>query len=116
MQALWHALRCSRVDENTILVPSQKRRKVRVTGNARNESRASDFIGVSRNGRKWQALIMEGPIKRYLCLVDEQEEAALSYDKHALVLHGLHGKTNFAYTRAQILALFYEDFLTYGVF
>ena len=69
-----------------------------MTGNARNKSRASDFIGVSRNGRKWQALIMEGPIKRYLCLVDGQEEAATSYDKHALVLHGLHAKTNFEYT------------------
>ena len=59
---------------------------------------------------------MEGPIKRYLCLVDGQEEAATSYDKHALVLHGLHAKTNFEYTKAQIFALFYEDFLSYALF
>ena len=32
---------------------------------------------------------MEGLMKRYLCLLDEEEEAARSYDKHAMVLHGL---------------------------
>ena len=87
-----------------------------MTGSARSKSRASDYIGVSRNGRKWQALIMEGPIKRYLCLVNVQEDAARSYDKHALVLHGLQAKTNFEYTKAQLFALFHEDFLSYAHF
>ena len=71
------------------MVKSHKRRKVRVTGDERANSRASDYIGVSRNGRKFQTLIMEGLIKRYISLLDAPEEAAHSYDKHAMVLHGL---------------------------
>ena len=74
--------------DETILKP-HKRRKVRISGEARANARCSNYIGVSRNGRKWQALIMEGLMKRYLCLLDEEEEAARSYDKHAMVLHGL---------------------------
>ena len=90
---LLRELQSCQLPDDAVVIKSQKRRKVRVTGDERAHSRGADYIGVSRNGRKFQALIMEGLKKRYLCLLDAPEEAAHSYDKHAMVLHGLKVST-----------------------
>lgn len=43
--------------------------------------------------------------KHYIGSIDSQEKAAKIYDKHAILTHGLRAKTNFSYTKAQILKI-----------
>ena len=44
------------------------------------------------NGNKWQALHMVNKIKRYLGSFKTEEEAAVAYDMHSFLLHGLKVK------------------------
>ena len=53
------------------------------------ECRGSEFIGVSKNGRKWQAILILGKEKIYIGTSVAPEEAARKYDKFALVYRGL---------------------------
>ena len=48
-------------------------------------SRGSRFRGVSRNGFKWQIMIMGFAKKRYIGGIRTEDEAAKLYDLHALV-------------------------------
>ena len=48
--------------------------------------RGSRFRGVSKNGRKWQVMIVRGFIKKYIGAVDSEETAARFYDKYALII------------------------------
>ena len=67
---------------------SKKRRVYRASLDQDNP-RGTEFIGVSRNGKKWQALILIGKKKRYLGSCGTIDEAARCYDINALLLHGL---------------------------
>ena len=49
----------------------------------------SRFIGVSRNGKKWQALLLVNERKRYLGTLDDELETALLHDRGAILHHGL---------------------------
>ena len=51
--------------------------------------RGSAYRGVSMNGAKWQALLMIDKTKRYLGTYKTAEEAAVQYDRHAFLMHGL---------------------------
>ena len=55
--------------------------------------RGSRYRGVSMNGTKWQALLMVNKHKRYLGSYTTEEEAAVAYDMHSFLLHGLKVKT-----------------------
>ena len=61
--------------------------RFRKKGVYRNGSR---FIGVSRNGKKWQALLLVKDRKRYLGTLNEESETALLYDRNAILFHGLN--------------------------
>ena len=45
------------------------------------------------NGTKWQALHMVNKNKRYLGSFKTEEEAAVAYDMHSFLLHGLKVKS-----------------------
>ena len=49
----------------------------------------SSYIGVSRNGHKWQALLLVGNRKIYLGTLESEKETALLHDRHALLNHGI---------------------------
>eukprot|EP00347_Sterkiella_histriomuscorum_P005702 403355594 len=70
--------------------------------------RGSVFRGVSKNKSKWQMMIMGNFKKIYIGAIDTELEAALLYDKIAILVHGLQAKTNFEYTVSQI-QLFLEE-------
>ena len=63
--------------------------------------RSSKYRGVSKNGNKWQVLMMNNK-KSYIGSYDSEELAGRIYDKLALKYKGIKAKTNFKYTNQQI--------------
>ena len=64
-------------------------------------TRGSKYRGVSKNGTKWQIMIVRGDIRKYLGAIDKEQTAARFYDKYAMIIQGLEAKTNFSYTRRE---------------
>ncbi|CAI2380721.1 unnamed protein product [Moneuplotes crassus] len=60
--------------------------------------RRSSYIGVSKNGDVWQALIMIDSKKTYIGSYHTEKEAAMAYDFFSIVLKQLAAKTNFDYS------------------
>jgi hypothetical protein len=80
--------------------------------------RGSRFLGVSKNGKKWQVsavhmfvklyvqvMIVKGHLKKYLGSMETQQLAARFYDKYSIILWGLYARTNYTYNRHQALEL-----------
>ena len=65
-------------------------------------SKRSSFIGVSRNGAHWQALITINKRKTYIGSYESEKDAAFAFDLHSMLLHSLTAKTNFSYTKHNI--------------
>ena len=63
--------------------PKRKKRK------GQQHTGGSRYIGVSRNGNKWQALLQLGDRKRYLGTLESEEETARLHDRNALLYHGI---------------------------
>ena len=63
--------------------------------------RSSIYRGVSKNGNKWQVLLMNEKIKYYLGNYKSEEVAAKIYDLFAIKIRGNKAKTNFFYTDEQ---------------
>ena len=70
--------------------------------NRKQYTRNSKYRGVSRNGHRWQVLIMVARKKRYVGTYFTEDEAEKAYDTAAIQNHGLKAKTNFSYTLDEI--------------
>lgn len=68
-------------------------------------SRRSAYIGVSRNGPNWQSMISINKRKSYIGTYPTEMEAAVAFDLYSLLIHGLSAKTNFSYTKPQLVEL-----------
>lgn len=66
------------------------------------KERTSKYRGVSKNGSKWQVLIMINNKKNYLGSYLTEELAARVYDIQAIKSWGIKAKTNFVYNNIQI--------------
>ena len=62
---------------------------------SKNNSRASKYRGVSKNGVQWQVQLGNTLSKRYIGSASSEVEAARIYDRKAILTNGLNAKTNF---------------------
>jgi len=65
-------------------------------------TRRSQFIGVLRNGKRWQVLINVGKKKKYIGTYAEEKEAAIVHDFYSIGLNGVGAKTNFSYDQTLV--------------
>ena len=70
---------------------------------------SSKYRGVSRNGNKWQVLIMGNNQKFYLGSYTSEEFAARVYDIFAIKMKGIKARTNFSYNTIQIKNIFEKN-------
>ena len=68
-------------------------------------TRRSAYIGVSKNGPNWQAMISAEKMKSYIGTYVSEIEAAEMFDLYSLLVHGFSAKTNFSYSKAGIIDL-----------
>jgi len=71
-------------DSDNILIESKNKSLFLQT----RSNRGSRYRGVSKNGTKWQVMIVRGEIKKYVGAVESEEIAARFYDKYALIIQG----------------------------
>ena len=69
------------------------------------QTRASKFRGVSKNGLQWQVQLGNTLARRYVGSSSSEEEAARLYDRKSIASNGLAAKTNFSYTKAEVEAI-----------
>ena len=79
-----------------------KREQIKKLNKENSYRKSSKYRGVTKNGNKWQVLIMINKKKRYIGNYKNEEEAASSYDIVAIQNHGSKAKTNFYYTPEEI--------------
>lgn len=68
--------------------------------------RRSQFMGVSRNGSKWQTLLNLGNTKKYIDTFPDEFEAAITHDFYSIGFNGMKAKTNFTYDYAILEEMF----------
>ena len=52
-------------------------------------TRGSKYRGVSKNGNKWQVMIVRGKFKKYIGAIESEDVAGVLYDKYSLIIQGL---------------------------
>ena len=67
--------------------------------------RRSQYIGVLKGKAKWQVLINEGKIKKYIGTYPTELEAAIAHDFYSIGINGLNAKTNFNYNEVQVASM-----------
>lgn len=67
--------------------------------------RKSKFIGVSKNGPNWQAMISILKRKVYFGNFPNSEDAAETFDFYSILIHQLEAKVNFCYSKKKILSM-----------
>ena len=96
----------------TILTMIDSESSVLISGKRKAESKEgpisdtrSTYIGVSRNGLNWQALISINKRKTYIGSYTSEISAAVAFDFHSILLHFLTAKTNFSYTKEDLISM-----------
>ena len=72
-------------------------------GDEKDNFRGSKFRGISKNGNQWQVLLMFQGQKKYFGTLKEEIEAARFYDRVSIQYHGIKAKTNFNYTKEEVM-------------
>jgi len=73
------------------------------------KKRSSKYRGVSKNGNKWQVLMMINNKKCFVGNYPSEDLAARIYDIQAIKARGIKARTNFAYNKNQIKKIYYKN-------
>ena len=65
----------------------------------------STFIGVSKNGNHWQSLIVINNTKVYMGTYKTQQEAAVIFDFHSMIVHFKWAKVNYDYSANDLIKM-----------
>lgn len=68
-------------------------------------SRRSNYIGVSKNGPNWQAMISICKKKAYIGTYQSEREAGFAFDFYSILIHAMDAKTNLSYSKEDILKM-----------
>ena len=79
-------------------------------------TRRSQFIGVLRNGKRWQVLINVGKKKKYIGTYGNEKEAAVVHDFFSIGLNGGSAKTNFDYDQQLVVDMINSYYNNESVF
>jgi hypothetical protein len=94
--SICHSLR----DDNIIVYGSSKAIRRHILSQKR-----SQYIGVSKSGPTWQAIVIVEKRKTYIGTYSTEIEAANAYDMYSLILYGLRAVTNFSYNKHDIIRI-----------
>ena len=78
--------------------------------------RRSQYIGVLKNGQRWQVLINSGKVKKYIGTFCDEKQAALVHDFYSIGLNGTKAKTNFSYEQSFVVEMIQSYFDNSGCF
>ena len=67
--------------------------------------RRSAYVGVLSNRGKWQVLLNEGSIKKYIGTYESEVEAAIVNDFYSIGINFLKAKTNFNYSSDLVMSM-----------
>lgn len=81
--------------------------KLKSNRKTNSSKRRSEYIGVSKNGANWQALISIDKSKKYIGTFKTQLEAAREFDKYSILINNVSAMTNFNYSRDEVLQIVY---------
>jgi len=70
------------------------------------KKRSSEYRGVSKNGNKWQVLMMINNKKYFVGNYPSEDLAARIYDIQAIKARGIKARTNFVYEKNQIKKIY----------
>ena len=71
-------------DDNQVLLKSKNKSVFMQT----RSHRGSKFRGVSKNGDKWQVMVVSGDMKKYIGAITNEDAAGKLYDKYSLIMQG----------------------------
>jgi hypothetical protein len=71
--------------------------------------RRSKYRGVSKNGNKWQVMMVLNKTKSYIGSYTSEEIAGRIYDILAIKYRGIKARTNFKYTKNQLNKIYSTD-------
>jgi len=73
------------------------------------KKRSSEYRGVSKNGNKWQVLMMINNKKYFVGNYPSEDLAARVYDIQAIKAWGIKARTNFVYDKNQIKKIYNKE-------
>uniref|UniRef100_A0A7S3KST7 AP2/ERF domain-containing protein n=1 Tax=Euplotes crassus TaxID=5936 RepID=A0A7S3KST7_EUPCR len=97
------------IDDNAVIIQATPKYSKNGKSRKPTKPRGSQYRGVSKNKAKWQVMIMGNFKKMYFGAIKSEKEAAIFYDKLAIVSHGIKAKTNFSYTRSDIINILNDE-------
>ena len=90
----WKSSNMDNIDSKFI----QKSKKQAKSQNSKHPENRSEYIGVSRNGRGWQSLVIIKKVKLYISTSESEVQAARVWDFYTLLHHFDNGKYNHSYS------------------
>ena len=94
------------LNENKVMIHKKRKSAARRLVS----SRRSQYTGVFKNGDNWQTLISIHKRKTYIGTYTKELEAAKIFDFYSILLNGVTAKTNFDYTKKDIIEMI-ENFV-----